>query len=102
MKRLILISVLLILWLPPAWSLPLMPGVNDWPLCLSASDWNALEDQVWAETQKTVEEAVKAAVAPLKIEMKNLQIQRAVFIGTTVATTTAFLITLVLLRCLSR
>jgi hypothetical protein len=49
-----------------------------------------------------VEEAVKAAVAPLKIEMKNLQIQRAVFIGTTVATTTAFLITLVLLRCLSR
>jgi hypothetical protein len=63
MKRLILIS-LLILCSSLLWSLPSTPGVNDWPICFDASAWAALEDQVWAETQRTVAEAVDAAVAP--------------------------------------
>jgi hypothetical protein len=78
MKRILLAVLLLSLWLNPLWSLPSTPVASAWPLCLSESEWAALEDQVWAETQKTVEEAVlaavEAAVVPYQKKIDTLEL----------------------------
>jgi hypothetical protein len=71
MKRLLLLAFLLILWTFPLSSLPSTPVVSEWPLCFSESEFLALEDQVWAETERTVKEAVEAAVAPYKAVVKR-------------------------------
>jgi hypothetical protein len=83
MKRLLLLAFLLTLWTFPLSSLPSTPVVNEWPLCFSESEFLALEDQVWAETEKTVKEAVNAAVVPyeaaigaLEADLKAMTAQR--------------------------
>jgi hypothetical protein len=52
-------------------------GSDGSSICLTPEEWAALEDQIWAETQKTVEEAVKAAVIPYMavIEKRDCQIK---------------------------
>ena len=54
----------------------------EYPICLSASEWNALEEQVWAETQRAVNEAVeevannhKVYEAQLRAEIDSLNCQ---------------------------
>jgi len=49
-----------------------------------------------------VAEAVAAALAPKAIEIERLRLQRAVLLGTTTSATVAFLVTLAVLRCLTR
>ncbi len=34
-------------------------------ICLTPEQWDALEDEIWKETEKTVTEAVEAATIPL-------------------------------------
>jgi hypothetical protein len=76
-----------ILWQTPGCSQPLNVDVNGFTIsssasargeiCLSPEEWDALEDQIWAETQRTVEDAVRAAVVPYvaAIEQKDRQIK---------------------------
>jgi hypothetical protein len=72
MVRRILIF-LLILCPILAFSQPLPAAENDWPLCFDESAWNALEEQIWAETEQTVVEAVNAAVAPYRITVDRME-----------------------------
>jgi hypothetical protein len=46
-------------------------------ICLSPEEWDALEDQIWAETELTVKEAVEAAVLPYAaaVEKKDREIK---------------------------
>ena len=79
MRRLLLVVLLLSLWLSPLWSQPSTPAASEWPLCFDEFAWNALEDQTWAETQLTVEEAVlaavDAAVVPWQVRVTELELK---------------------------
>ena len=70
MRRLTLIS-LLILCSNLLWSLPSTPAKDESTICFSNSELEAFEEAIQAETEKTVKEAVEAAVAPYKIKIEQ-------------------------------
>ena len=70
MKSLILIF-LLTLCNSLAFSQPSTPAKAESTTCFSNSELEAFEEAIQAETEKTVKEAVEAAVAPYKIKIEQ-------------------------------
>jgi hypothetical protein len=64
MKRLLLLVFLAILWTIPAWSQLSTPVSKESTTCFSDSELAAFEAAMQAEIERTVKEAVEAAIAP--------------------------------------
>lgn len=74
----IIAILLLILCTSPLFSQSSPKPENAYTHCFTNDEWAAFEEEVWAEEQATVKEAVTAAVEPyvFKLEEKDKQITR--------------------------